>query len=136
MGDFDGALSDFRAAASIFLRVDKNDNQAAAARANEAVTLYGLGRRDEAVRIAKQVVTRTPGFTDLHVLLAADAWAQGDKARALSEWDFACEAITTGCKKYKDVAPGGWLQEVRRWPPALVQAQQNFLERRPPSSGV
>ena len=31
------------------------DNQAAAARAQEAVTLYGLERRDEAVRIAKQV---------------------------------------------------------------------------------
>jgi len=132
IGDFEGALSDFRAAASIFSRVDKNDNQAAAARGNEAVTLYGLGRRDEAVRIAKQVVTRTPGYTDLHVLLAADAWAQGDRQKAISEWDFACEAITTGCKKYKDVAPGGWLEEVRRWPPALVEAQRNFLARRPP----
>ena len=74
VGDFAGALEDFRTASSIFSRVDKNDNQAAAARANEAITLYGLGRRDEAVRIAKQVVTRLPGYTDLHVLLAADAW--------------------------------------------------------------
>ena len=131
-GDYDGALADYREAANLFARVDKNDNQAAAARANEAVTLYGLGRRDEAVRIAKQVVTRTPGYTDLHVLLAADAWDRGDKQKALSEWDFACEAITTGCKKYKDVAPGGWLEEVRRWPPALVEKQRAFLERRPP----
>ena len=131
VGDFEGALSDFRAASSIFLRVDKTVNQAAAARANEAVTLYGLGRRDEAVRIARQVVTRTPGYTDLHVLLAADAWAQGDRQKAISEWDFACEVITTGCKKYKDVAPGGWLEEVRRWPPSLVEAQRDFLTRRP-----
>jgi len=128
--DYEGALDDFRAASSIFARVDKNDNQAAA-RAQEAVTLYGLERREEAVRIARQVVTRTPGFTDLHVLLAADAWDRGDKAKALSEWDFACETISTGCKKYKDV--DGWLTEVRRWPPVLVEAQRSFLERRPPT---
>ena len=30
------------------------------------MTLYGLGRYDEATRIARQVVTRTPGFTDLY----------------------------------------------------------------------
>ena len=129
-GDLEGALVDFRAASSIFSRVDKNDNQAAAARAQEAITLYGLSRRDEAVRIAKQVVTRTPGFTDLHVLLAADAWDRGDRAKAFAEWDFACETISTGCKKYKDV--DGWLTEVRRWPPPLIEAQRRFLERKPP----
>lgn len=131
VGDLDGALADFRASAALFARVDKNDNQAAAARAQEAVTLYGLGRYNEAVRIARQVVTRTPGFTDLHVLIAADAWDRGDKAMAFKEWDFACETIVTGCKKYKDV--DGWLTEVRRWPPLAVEAQRGFLERRPPT---
>ena len=57
VGDLDGALADFRASAALFARVDKNDNQAAAARAQEAVTLYGLGRYNEAVRIARQVAT-------------------------------------------------------------------------------
>ena len=95
------------------------------------MTLYGLGRYDEATRIARQVVTRTPGFTDLRVLLAADAWERGDKALAFKEWDFACEAIVTGCKKYKDV--DGWLTEVRRWPPRAIEAQRAFLERRPPT---
>ena len=134
VGDAEGALADYRAAASIFSRVDKNDNQAAAARANEAVTLYGLGRRDEAVRIARQVLTRTPGYTDLHVMLAADAWGRGDRAKALDEWDFACNAISTGCRKYQDAAPGGWLEEVRRWPPPLVELQRDFLERRSPGA--
>ena len=134
VGDAEGALADYRAAASIFSRVDKNDNQAAAARANEAVTLYGLGRRDEAVRIAKSVITRTPGYTDLHVMLAADAWGRGDRAKALDEWDFACNAISTGCRKYQDAAPGGWLEEVRRWPPPLVELQRDFLERRSPGA--
>ena len=64
------------------------------------------------------------------VLLAADAWAQGEKAKALSEWDYACEAITTGCQKYKSVEDGGWLVEVRRWPPNLVEAQRNFLAKK------
>ena len=29
----------------------------------------------------------------------------------MQEWDFACETIVTGCKKYKDVDV--WLAEVR-----------------------
>mmetsp|Transcript_40225 Transcript_40225/g.106513 ORF Transcript_40225/g.106513 Transcript_40225/m.106513 type:complete len:236 (-) Transcript_40225:609-1316(-) len=37
-GDYEGALADFRDAANVFARVDKNDNQAAAARAGEAIT--------------------------------------------------------------------------------------------------
>ena len=89
--------------------------------------MYGLGRRDEAVRIAKQVVTRLPGYTDLHVLLAADAWKQGEREGAIKEWRFACDNISTGCSKYKDVSKGGWLSEVRRWPPVLVDLQTTFL---------
>ena len=60
----------------------------------------------------------------------ADAWDRGNRSKAFDEWDFACETISTGCKKYKDV--DGWLTEVRRWPPTLVDAQRRFLERKPP----
>ena len=126
-GDYEGALADYRAASSIFSRVDKNVQQASFARAGEAVTLYGLGRRDEAVRIAKQVVTRFQGLTDLHVLLAADAWDRGEREQALKEWSFACESISSGCAKYRDVGEGGWLAEVRRWPPSLIERQRVFL---------
>ena len=114
--------------------VAKMSLEAAAARANEAITLYGLGRRDEAVRIAKQVVRRLPGYTDLHVLLAADAWSRDEGSLALTEWDIACSQISSGCAKYREVAPGGWLSEVRRWPPNLVALQRDFLERRAPVS--
>merc|ERR1719235_2518125 len=41
-GDYEGALADYREAAALFSVVDRNDNQAAAARAGEAVTLYAL----------------------------------------------------------------------------------------------
>eukprot|EP00965_Chrysotila_dentata_P012054 395657-Pleurochrysis_carterae.AAC.8 len=78
-----------------------------------------------------QVITRTPGFTDLHVMLAADAWSVGDRDNAFREWEFACESISTGCRNYKDIQ---WLTEVRRWPPELIERQRRFLERRPPSS--
>ena len=101
--------------------------QASFARAGEAVTLYGLGRRDEAVRIAKQVVIRYQGLTDLHVLLAADAWDRGEREQALKEWTYACDGISSGCAKYRDVDAGGWLVEVRRWPAALVERQRTFL---------
>ena len=126
-GDYEGALADYRASSSIFSRVDKNVAQASFARAGESVTLYGLGRRDESVKIAKQVVTRYQGLTDLHVLLAADAWDRGEREVALKEWSFACDGISSGCAKYRDVAEGGWLVEVRRWPAALVERQRTFL---------
>ena len=126
-GDYEGALVDYRTASSIFSRVDKNVEQSSFARAGEAVTLYSLGRRDEAVRIAKQVVIRFPGLTDLHVLMAADAWDRGERELALKEWSFACDGISTGCAKYRDVREGGWLVEVRRWPAPLVEKQRTFL---------
>jgi tetratricopeptide (TPR) repeat protein len=127
LADYEGALADYRTADSIFSRVDRNVEQASFARAGEAVTLYGLGRRDEAVRIAKQVTTRFPGLTDLHVLMAADAWERGEREQALKEWTFACDVISTGCAKYRDVQDGGWLIEVRRWPSPLVERQRRFL---------
>jgi len=126
VGDYEGALNDYRWASSIFSRVDKNVEQASYARAGEAVTLYGLGQRDEAVKISRSVVTRMQGLTDMHVLLAADAWDRGERERALKEWSYACDG-RTGCARYRDVGEGGWLVEVRRWPSALVERQRTFL---------
>lgn len=127
LADLEGALADYRMADSIFSRVDRNVEQASYARAGEAVTLYSLGRRDEAIKIAKQVTTRFPGMTDLHVMMAADAWERGERELALNEWSFACDVISTGCSKYRDVQEGGWLVEVRRWPSQLVERQRRFL---------
>jgi len=135
VGDYEGALADFRSAESIFMRVDKNLEQAAAARSNEAITLYGLGRRDEAVKIAKRVIRRSPFYTDMHVMLAADAWDRGDKVKALEEWNTACSVVETGgCRDYRDV--DGWLPNVRRWPAVLIEKQRAFLEKRPPPNAT
>ena len=101
LGDFDGALVDFREASSIFSRVDKNDNQASAARANEAITLYGIGRRDEAVKIAKQVLAPNEAFTPTghgfaKVGSAFAAWAPTlTPARSQARWCVVCPASPT-----------------------------------------
>ena len=92
--------------------------------AHEATSGVPSAQRRTAARCGDMIAKRIKKTT------AADAWATGDKDKAFSEWDFACEAITTGCKKYRDV--DGWLTEVRRWPPNLVEAQRAFLERRTP----
>ena len=46
-------------------------------------------------------------------------------------WSRRCFNISSGCRAYRDVAPGGWLEEVRRWPPNLVTLQRNFLAKTP-----
>ena len=50
-----------------------------------------------------------------------------ERDEALKEWSFACDGISSGCAKYRDVAEGGWLVEVRRWPSELVRKQRTFL---------
>ena len=125
--EYDGALDDFRAAEALFAAVERNGARRDDVLANEALALYALGRADEAVAIPRRTVTRQPGLTDLHVLLAADAWRRGERETADAEWNFACNEISTGCRKYRDPA---WLREIRRWPDVLVDAQADFLARR------
>ena len=40
---------------------------------------------------------RGQGYTDMHVALAAVYWGKGERAAAESEWEFACDKISTGC---------------------------------------
>jgi hypothetical protein len=54
-------------------------------------------------------------------------WDRGEREVALKEWRFACDTISTGCAKYRDVQEGGWLVEVRRWPAPLIERQRAFL---------
>ena len=79
------------------------------------------------MRLAKRILKRAPGVTDMHALVAAEAWRRGERVDAEREWDFACNAIDTGCRKYRDAS---WLKEIRRWPDALIDAQLRFLDER------
>ena len=75
------------------------------------------------------MIRKNPGFGDMHVALAADAWGKGDYINALKEWNFVCDKISTGCAAYEDKE---WVTTVRRWPPQLVEKLQQFLHREVP----
>uniref|UniRef100_A0A7S1G3Q1 Tetratricopeptide repeat protein n=1 Tax=Corethron hystrix TaxID=216773 RepID=A0A7S1G3Q1_9STRA len=137
LGEYDGALADFRLAESLFTDVAKKDATAGYRRldalANEALALYALGRTEEAARLARTVVAKRPGVTDMRALIAADQWDRGERELADAQWFEACSDIASGCKKYTDAE---WLRTVRRWPPSLVEAQMRFIKRvSPPPRG-
>jgi len=138
LSDYNGALSDFRASEGLFAEVAKKDATAGYRRidalANEALALYALGRTEEAARIARTVVAKRPGLTDMRALLAAELWERGEVEAAESQWFDACSDVSSpsGCGKYTDA---DWLRSVRRWPPSLVEAQMRFLKRVPPLRG-
>jgi hypothetical protein len=44
--------------------------------------MYELGQTEEAVKLMRTVLRRQPGYADLHVALAADAWAKRDAKTA------------------------------------------------------
>ena len=124
------AAIDYNAASSLFLQ-QKDISGYSDARANEALALYQIGDIDNSVKAMNDVIRKNPGYTDMHVALAADSWSTGNYIKALSEWRFACNDISTGCEKYKD---GDWLLRIRRWPPTLVQKLQQFQTREIPKS--
>jgi hypothetical protein len=69
-------------------------------------------------------VRRSPGYADMHIALAAHLWSSGEQGEAESQWEFACNNISVGCKMYKD---DNWVRTVRRWPPSLAAELQSFL---------
>jgi len=133
VGEYKGALADFRRSETLFAEVAKTDAVAVYRRidalANETLALYALDLRVEAARIARMVVAKRPGQTDMRALLAADQWDWGGRELADVQWFNACNNIASGCRKYTDA---DWLRTVRRGPPALVDAQMRFLARVPP----
>jgi hypothetical protein len=79
----------------------------------------------------EKVSRRAPGSSDTRAALAALYWRAGKYEQAEAAWQFACENITAGCKKYEDRE---WLQTVRRWPPVMVAYLQDFLRLKQDSS--
>jgi len=123
LGNWKAALEDYEAARSIFLETE-NTERASDARANYALALYQVGDKDRAVSIMKQVLITVPGYTDMHVALAADHYSKGEMEQAVARWTFACTKIKSGCDKYRRLE---WVEEVRRWPPALLEPLGKFL---------
>jgi hypothetical protein len=63
----------------------------------------------------------------MRVALAALLWRRGDEAAAEENWEWACNAINVGCRKYTDEK---WVTTVRRWPPTMAAALADFLALR------
>ena len=124
------AAVDFSAASTLFLTL-KDIPRYSDSRANEALALFQIGEEENSVKAMNDVIRKNPGYTDMHVALAAVSWDSGNYIKALSEWRFACNDISSGCEAYKDV---DWLIRIRRWPPSLVQKLQKFQTRELPTS--
>lgn len=90
------------------------------ASANESLVLYQLGKKDQALTKMRNLVRKYPMFADMRAGLTAVLWENGKQGEAESNW-----VATIGIdSRYKDLE---WLKTVRRWPPNMIVALENFL---------
>ena len=74
------------------------------ARSNAALMLAQIGEQVGgdllalAVREMQAVARKAPQSVDVHAMLAAAYWSRGQALQAESEWQVACEKISTGCE--------------------------------------
>ncbi|MGF1496307.1 MAG: tetratricopeptide repeat protein [Elainellaceae cyanobacterium] len=111
--DWSAAVEDYRHAADLA-------PDYAFARANYALALYQTGDTEEAIREMRNLVRRYPQFADMRAALTAALWVNGKRGEAESNW-YAVTGLDT---RYKSLE---WVAHVRRWPPAMVEALDSFL---------
>jgi tetratricopeptide (TPR) repeat protein len=92
----------------------------ALARGNASLVTYQLGDRTEAVRQMRNLVRKYPMFSDMRAALTAALWAEGSQGEAESNWVAAVGLDN----RYQDL---DWVKNMRRWPPTMVEALENFL---------
>ncbi len=112
-GDYNAAITDYQKAAAL-------NPDFAIARANAALNYYQIGDDQEALKETRNLVRKYPNFPDVRAALTAILWAEGKQGAAESNW----VSVMGNDKRYRDVE---WLREVRRWPPRMVEALDNFL---------
>lgn len=113
LGDWEAALADYQRATEL-------DPRFALARVNLALADYQLGHTEEAIRQFRNLTRRYPNFADARAALTAALWVAGQPGEAESNW----VAVMGLDPRYRDL---DWLQQVRRWPPAMVAALDKFL---------
>lgn len=92
--------------------------------APRSIALFQLGQEREAVRNFRTLLRRYPEFPDVRAALVAGLWKLGMEEEAETEWTRVDDA------RYKN---RNWLETERRWPPALVDSLDDFLELRDPN---
>ena len=90
------------------------------ARGNASLIQYQLGDRDEAIRNMRNLVRKYPMYSDMRAALAATLWVEGKQGEAESNWVAAIGLDN----RYQDL---NWIENIRRWPPAMIQALSRFL---------
>jgi len=90
------------------------------ARGNASLIQYQLGDRSEAIRNMRNLVRKYPMYSDMRAALAATLWVEGKQGEAESNWVAAVGLDN----RYQDL---DWLENIRRWPPSMIQALSRFL---------
>lgn len=90
------------------------------ARANAALVTYQLGNKSEAIRQLRNLVRKYPMFPDVRAAMTAVLWVEGKQGEAESNWVAAVGLDN----RYQSI---DWVDNVRRWPPKMVEALQQFL---------
>ncbi|MEM6590442.1 MAG: hypothetical protein AAF651_01115, partial [Cyanobacteria bacterium P01_C01_bin.73] len=107
------ALADYRQAIAIAPNF-------ALARVNAGLAKYQLGQAKEALRTFRNLVRKYRDFADARAALTAVLWVNGQQGEAESNW----VSVIGLDSRYRDV---NWVKTVRRWPPAMVDALEQFL---------
>jgi tetratricopeptide (TPR) repeat protein len=121
LGNVQGSLGDWSAARRSFEAAADLRPGFAMARASAALSDFQLGDLERAERNLRSLIRRYPLFADPRAALTALLWQRGASGEAESHWVSAAGLDP----RYRQQE---WLLHTRRWPPAPVQALQQFLE--------
>jgi tetratricopeptide (TPR) repeat protein len=113
LGNWDAALADYQTAADL-------DPDFALARVNYGLALYQVGDIQESIRVLRSVVRKYPNFADARAALTAGLWAENRRGEAESQW----VAVSGLDQRYRDI---DWVRNIRRWPPHVADALEQFL---------
>ena len=119
-GNANAGLAQWEAALTDYQKAAELDPKFAFARVNAALVEFQLGNTKEAIREFRSLTRRYPNFADARAALTAALWSEGQAGAAESNW----VAVTGLDGRYKDL---DWVKGVRRWPPAMVDALDSFL---------
>ncbi|NEO28954.1 MAG: tetratricopeptide repeat protein [Symploca sp. SIO3C6] len=120
LGNAQAGLGLWQEAIANYQKAAELEPNFAFARANYALALYQVGQKSEAIRTLRNLIRKYPQFPDVRAAITAVLWAEGKKGEAESNWVAAVGLD----RRYEDLE---WLQNIRRWPPLMVKALENFL---------
>jgi tetratricopeptide (TPR) repeat protein len=114
LGNWQDAIADYQKAVDL-------EADFAFAKANLALGLYQVGNEAKSLEMMRDLVLKYQMFPDMRAALTAVLWEQGKQGEAQSNWVAAMGLDA----RYQDLT---WVKDIRRWPPKMVAALENFLK--------